>query len=65
MRDGDRVHVGSVDLVVRELDDNVITSVGLELDAAEDRLPVLRAWRRLRGLLARFRPIMGSRRNRP
>lgn len=61
---GDRMRLGSVDLVVRELDDSIITGVGLELDPQEERLPVLRAWRRLRTLTgqlgARIRALVGG-----
>lgn len=52
---GDRLSLGNVELVVRELEGERIALVGLELDPAEERLPVLRLWHRLRARLGRLR----------
>jgi cell volume regulation protein A len=53
---GDRVRLGPVELVVQEIAGGRATKVGLELEAPDERLPVLRfahrlrdAWRGLRG----------------
>ena len=47
---GDRVRIGDAELVVREIDGGSIVKVGLEVEPPEERLPVLRLWRRLTGL---------------
>jgi cell volume regulation protein A len=45
---GDRVRLGPVELVINEIQKGLATKVGLELEAPDERLPVLRAWHRLR-----------------
>ena len=57
---GDRVRIGDVELVVREHDGGNITKVGLEVEPPEERLPVLRLWRRLRGWFAARRTGNGD-----
>ncbi len=47
---GDRVPIGPVELVVRDVDKAKITRVGLEIEPAEERLPALRLLRRLTAL---------------
>ncbi len=47
---GDRVAIGAVELVVRDVDKAKITRVGLEIEPAEERLPALRLLRRLTAL---------------
>jgi cell volume regulation protein A len=49
---GDRVRIGEAELVVRELDGERVAKVGLEVEPPEERLPVLRLWRRLAGRFA-------------
>ncbi len=44
---GDRVSIGPVELVVRDVDKSKITRVGLEVEPAEERLPALRLLHRL------------------
>lgn len=46
---GDRVKIGDIELVVRELHKDRITKVGLEVEPESERLPILRLWRRLTG----------------
>ncbi|MBI1245398.1 MAG: potassium/proton antiporter [Alphaproteobacteria bacterium] len=46
--EGDRVRMGPVELVAREIVKGRATRVGLELEAPDERLPVLRALQRLR-----------------
>ncbi len=46
--EGDRVRMGPVELVVREIVRGRATRVGLELEAPDERLPVLRALHALR-----------------
>ncbi len=46
---GDRVKIGEVELIVRELNKDKISKVGLELESEAERLPILRFWRRLMG----------------
>ena len=46
---GDRVKIGEVELVIRELVKDRIAKVGLEIEPEIDRLPILRFWRRLIG----------------
>ncbi len=45
---GDRVRLGPVELVVNEIQKGIATKVGLELEAPDERLPVLRFLHRLR-----------------
>ena len=47
---GDRVGIGPVELVVRDVDKSKITRVGLEIEPAEERLPALRLLHRLTAL---------------
>ncbi len=46
---GDRVKIGGIELVVRELRKDKIAKVGLEIEPQEERLPILRVWRRIVG----------------
>lgn len=46
---GDRVRVGNVELVVREVAKGRITRVGLAMEPEAERLPILRLWRRVTG----------------
>jgi cell volume regulation protein A len=46
---GDRVKIGGVELVVREMSKGKITRVGLAVEPQAERLPILRLWRRLTG----------------
>ena len=48
---GDRVKIGEVELVVRQMDKELITKVGLEIEPETERLPILRFWQRVKGLL--------------
>ncbi len=48
---GDRVPIGPVELIVREVDKGRITRVGLEIEPAAERLPALRLLNRLKSLL--------------
>lgn len=49
---GDRVKIGEVELVVRQMDKDRITKVGLEIEPEAERLPILRFWRRLKSMLS-------------
>ena len=51
---GDRVAIGGVELIAREMDEGRIMRVGLEIEPAEERLPILRFWRWLLGRSARL-----------
>jgi cell volume regulation protein A len=46
---GDRVKVGGIELVVREMSKGRVTRVGLAVEPQAERLPILRLWRRLTG----------------
>jgi potassium/hydrogen antiporter len=46
---GDRVRIGEVELVVREMSKGKITRIGLAVEPQAERLPILRLWRRLTG----------------
>jgi cell volume regulation protein A len=46
---GDRVKVGGVELVVREISRGKIQRIGLAVEPEAERLPILRLWRRLTG----------------
>ena len=46
---GDRVKIGDIELVVRELRKDKIAKVGLEVEPEAERLPILRLWYRLIG----------------
>jgi cell volume regulation protein A len=46
---GDRVRVGAMELVVRDVEKDHIAKVGLEFEPETERLPILRLWRRLTG----------------
>lgn len=48
---GDRVPIGPVELIVREIDKGKITRVGLEIEPAAERLPALRLINRLKQLV--------------
>jgi cell volume regulation protein A len=48
---GDRVKIGEVELVVRQLEKDRIVKVGLELEPEAERLPILRYWQRFLGLV--------------
>jgi cell volume regulation protein A len=48
---GDRVPIGPVELIVREVDKGRISRVGLEIEPAAERLPALRLLNRLKSLL--------------
>ncbi len=48
---GDRVKIGEVELIVRALQKDRISKVGLEVEPEAERLPILRFWRRIKGLL--------------
>jgi potassium/hydrogen antiporter len=48
---GDRVKIGEVELVVRQMSKDHITKVGLEIEPEAERLPILRFLRRLKGML--------------
>lgn len=48
---GDRVKIGDIELVVRALRKEKIAKVGLEIEPEAERLPILRLWRRLVGLV--------------
>jgi len=48
---GDRVKIGDIELVVRALRRDKISKVGLEIEPEAERLPILRLWRRLLGLV--------------
>jgi len=49
---GDRVKIGEVELVVREMQRDRITKVGLEVEPEAERLPILRFWRRVKSALS-------------
>ena len=44
---GDRVKIGDIELVVRELRKDQVVKVGLEIEPEAERLPILRFWRRV------------------
>jgi cell volume regulation protein A len=46
---GDRVKVGDVELVVRDISKGKIQRIGLAVEPEAERLPILRLWRRLTG----------------
>jgi hypothetical protein len=46
------VKIGEVELVVREMQKDRITKVGLEVEPEAERLPILRFWRRVKGALS-------------
>jgi cell volume regulation protein A len=46
---GDRVRIGSVELVIREVAKGKIARIGLAVEPEAERLPILRLWRRLAG----------------
>jgi cell volume regulation protein A len=46
---GDRVRIGNVELVIREILKGKIARVGLSVEPEAERLPILRLWRRLTG----------------
>ena len=48
---GERVKIGDVELIVRETTRDKIAKVGLEIEPAAERTPIMRLWRRLRGYL--------------
>jgi hypothetical protein len=48
------VAVGGVELIARAMDEGRITRVGLAIEPAEERLPILRFWRWLLGRSARI-----------
>ena len=48
---GDRVKIGEVELIVHEMQKNRIAKVGLEVEPEAERLPILRFWNRVRGIL--------------
>ena len=48
---GDRIRIGDIELVVRELRKDKIAKVGLEIEPRAERLPILRLWRRILSLL--------------
>lgn len=48
---GDRVKIGDIELVVRELRKEKIAKVGLEIEPPAERLPILRLWRRVLGFV--------------
>ncbi len=48
---GDRVKIGEVELVVRQMNKDHITKVGLEIEPEAERLPILRFWRRIKSML--------------
>ncbi len=48
---GDRIKIGDIELVVRALRKEKISKVGLEIEPEAERLPILRLWRRVLGLL--------------
>jgi potassium/hydrogen antiporter len=45
---GDRVKIGDIELVVRELRKEKIAKVGLEIEPEAERLPILRLWTRVK-----------------
>jgi NhaP-type Na+/H+ and K+/H+ antiporter len=46
---GDRIMIGDAELIVRESTKGRVTKVGLEVEPAAERLPILRVLRRLLG----------------
>ena len=48
---GDRIKIGDIELVVRALRKEKISKVGLEIEPETERLPILRLWRRVVGLV--------------
>jgi cell volume regulation protein A len=62
---GDRVHLGLVDLVVRELDDDRITEIGVVLEPERDPLDGFSIRRRLKELAGGARRVIQRRRSRP
>jgi cell volume regulation protein A len=48
---GDRVKIGEVELIVREMEKNRIAKVGLEVEPEVERLPILRFWNRVKTAL--------------
>ena len=48
---GERVKIGDIELIVRETTRDKIAKVGLEIEPAAERTPIMRLWRRLRGYL--------------
>jgi cell volume regulation protein A len=48
---GDRVKIGDIELVVRELRKDQVVKVGLEIEPEAERLPILRFWRRVVGMV--------------
>lgn len=48
---GDRVKIGEVELIVREMEKNRISKVGLEIEPEVERLPILRFWNRVKTAL--------------
>lgn len=48
---GDRVKIGEVELIVREMEKNRISKVGLEIEPEVERLPILRFWNRVKSIL--------------
>jgi cell volume regulation protein A len=52
---GDRVALGPVELVIGEIARGRATKVGLELEAPDERLPVLRLWQTFRAQFKRAR----------
>jgi cell volume regulation protein A len=59
---GDRVEFGPVELVVQEIAKGRALKVGLELEAPDERLPVLRALHRVRDAWVGFRKGLRGRR---
>ncbi|MBL8698997.1 MAG: potassium/proton antiporter [Alphaproteobacteria bacterium] len=47
---GDRIAIGPVELIVRDVEKGHVVRVGLEVEPAEERLPALRLLRRFTGL---------------
>ena len=48
---GDRVKIGEVELVVRQMNRDHIAKVGLEIEPEAERLPILRFWQRVKGMI--------------
>ncbi len=46
---GERVRIGNVELVVREMTKDRVAKVGLQLEPSAERTPLTRLWRRLTG----------------
>jgi cell volume regulation protein A len=47
---GDRVKIGDIELVARELRKDQVVKIGLEIEPESERLPILRFWRRVVGM---------------